>query len=132
MRNSSICPSRNGSALYCDRPIQLFVVLPRLEGLRVILVFWPTCAPFTYSVPTLPDFVTATCVHAPVGNADVPLMRCSAPDPPVVIAKRMVEPFVGVRNILTVVPVPKSKIRRQALVVSSLTHVAIVKSLRPL
>src|SRR6185503_20896592 len=104
MRKSSTCPSRNGSALYCERPIQLLVVLPRLEGLRVIAVFWPTCAPLTYSVPVLPDLVTATCVHAPVGSADVPLMRCSPPDPLVVIAKRMVEPLVGTRNILTVVP----------------------------
>ncbi len=39
---------------------------------------------------------------------------------------------MGTRNIFTVVPVPKSKIRRQVPVVSSLTQVAIVKLLRPL
>src|SRR6186713_125567 len=116
MRNSSSCPSRNGSPLYCERPSQLLVVLPRLEGLSVMAVFWPTCTPSTYNVPVLPDLVTATCFHTPVGSADVPLMRCSAPDPPVVIAKRMAEPAVGTRNMFTLVPVPKSKSRRQAAV----------------
>src|SRR5512138_346311 len=113
MRKSSTCPSRYASDEYCDRPIQLLVVFPRLEGRSVMAVFCPTCAPFTYSVPVLPDSVTATCCHEPVGSAAVPLIRCSAPDPPVVMANRIVEPLVGTRNILTVVLLPKSKIRRQ-------------------
>src|SRR6185295_11410652 len=49
------------------------------------------------------------------------------------MAKRTVLlPLCGVRNIFTVVPVPKSKIRRHALVVSSLTQAAIVKLVSPL
>src|ERR1041385_7747523 len=84
-------------------------------------------------MPTLPDSVTATWCHAPVLSADVPSMRCSPPEPLVVIAKRMEpEPLCGVRNMFAVVPVPKSNTRRHALVEVSLTHVATVKSLSPL
>src|SRR5512144_2761918 len=122
MRKSSTRPSRFGSE-YCDRPIQLFPVLPMLEGVRVMPVLVPTTAPFTYSVPVLPDSVTATCTHEPAGSADVPLMRCSPPEPPVVIANLTPDPLVGVRNMLTLVPVPKSKMRDQLLTVSSLTQV---------
>src|SRR5919108_3275219 len=114
MRKSSICPSKNGSDEYCERPIQFWVVFPRLDGLSDMLLFWPTCTPLTYSVPVLPDLVTATCVHVPVVSAAVPLICISLPPPLVVMAKRIApEPLCGVRNILTVVPVPKSKMRRQ-------------------
>src|SRR5512143_1385417 len=132
MRKSSSRPLRKGSAEYWERPSQFWLVLPRLEGLWVMLLFVPTTEPFTYSVPVLPLFVTATCVHTPVGSADEPVICCSAPLPLVVMAKRMalVEPFCGVRNILTVVPVPKSKMRFQPLEVLRKTQVAIEKSLR--
>src|SRR5687767_5310792 len=130
MRNSSICPSRNVSEPYCERPIQLLPVLPRLEGLRVVPVFCPTCTPSTYRVAVLPDRVTATCFHTPAGSTGVPLICCSAPEPPVVMAKRTFEPLLGTRNMLAVVPVPKSKTRRQAAVVSRRTQVAMVKLVR--
>src|SRR5512134_3204285 len=97
-----------------------------------MLVFCPTCTPSTYRVAVLPDLVTATCFHTPVGNTGEPLMRCSAPEPPVVMAKRTFEPLLGTRNMFTVVPVPMSKIRRQAPVVSSRTQVAMVKFVSPL
>ena len=40
--------------------------------------------------------------------------------------------MLGVRNMLTVVPVPKSNTRDQLLIVSSRTQVAMEKSLSPL
>ena len=62
-----------------------------------MLAFEPTCVPFTYSRPVLPIFVTVTCTHAPVASPVEPLITCSPPLPFVVIPKRTVEPFVGVR-----------------------------------
>src|SRR5215471_7864771 len=83
-------------------------------------------------MPTPPDRVTATCFHTPVGRAGAS-MRCSAPEPPVVIAKRVVlEPLRGTRNMFAVVPDPKSKRRRQLAVVSSRTNAATVTLLTPL
>ena len=56
-------------------------------------------------------------------------MRCSAPLPLVVIAKRGAAAARStVRNMLRVVPVPKSKSREQAVIAAGFTHTAIVKS----
>ena len=55
-------PLRFGSP-YCDRPIQFWVVLPRLDGRSVMVAFVPTGVPLTYSVPVLPDSVTARWIH---------------------------------------------------------------------
>ncbi len=77
----------------------------------------------------LPESVTATCCQEPVASAEVPLICCSLLLPEVVMAKRTVpDPESGVRNILTVVPVPKSKMRDQVESVSILTQAAMVKS----
>src|SRR5688572_16498276 len=97
--------SRNGSP-YWERPIHRFPGLPRFDGLRVMFVFVPTGSPLTYSVPVFCDRVTARCAHWLVGSAAVPLIRCSWPDPAVVIANRgtlPVTPARAVRNMLTVV-----------------------------
>src|SRR5258708_25749934 len=133
MRRSSTAPARNGSPEYSERPIQFCVVLPRLDGRSVIALLRPTSTPSTYRMPTPPDSVTATWCQPPVGSAAVPSIRCSPPAPLVVMAKRIgPEPDCGVRNMFVVVPVPRSKMRRQALVEVSLTQVAIVKSFRAL
>ena len=84
---SSTVALRNGSA-YCERPIQFWVVLPRLDGCRVMAVLVATAVPLTYSVPVLPDSVTARCDHVFSGSCAVPLSRCSPPLPLVVMAKR--------------------------------------------
>jgi hypothetical protein len=60
-------------------------------------------------------------------------MRCSLPPPPVVIAYRTgPPPALTVRNMLVLVPVPKSHTRAHALTAAGFTHVLIVKSFRPL
>src|SRR5262245_66662293 len=84
-------------------------------------------------MPVPPDSVTATCVHAPVGSAAGPLIRCSPPDPEVVMANRAVPELLrGVRNMVTVVPVPKSQTRDHVVIMSRRTHVAIVIAEAPL
>jgi hypothetical protein len=111
------------------------VVFPRLLGLSVTLVLVPTGTPLTHSVPVVPDLVTATCVHVLTDNGPGPLICCSPPPPVVVMANRTgvpATPARAVRNMLTSVPVPKSKIRDQFCVAAGFTHVAIVKSVRPL
>src|SRR5262245_50410094 len=83
-------------------------------------------------MPTPPPRVTATCVQTPVASAAGPLMRCSPPEPLEVLAKRAVPLLeLGVKNILAVVPVPKSNSRRQLPVVSSRTQVATEKAVAP-
>src|SRR5215471_13397767 len=105
MWKSSTVALRNGSALYSERPIQFWVVLPKLDGCSVIAVLVATAVPLTYSVPVLPDTVTATCDHVPRGSCEVADSRCSPPAPLVVMAKRGPEPALMVRNMLVVVPV---------------------------
>src|SRR3954452_702397 len=98
-----------------------------------MLEFVPTGVPLTYSVPVLPDSVTATCDQLPNGSVPVSSIRCSAPPPPVVMAKRSgPPPALSVRNMLAVVPVPKSNTRDQALFCDGLTHAEMVKSCSPL
>src|SRR5919198_806793 len=98
-----------------------------------MLEFVPTGVPLTYSVPVLPDSVTATCDQVFNGSVPGASIRCSAPPPPVVMAKRSgPPPALSVRNMLTVVPVPKSNTRDQALFCDGLTHAETVKSCSPL
>src|SRR5438128_1635657 len=47
------------------------------------------------------------------------------------MAKRIVEPLVGTRNIFTVVPVPKSKMRAQVARLLTFTQAVMLKSDRP-
>src|ERR1044071_3144101 len=75
---SSTEPSSSGSP-NCERPIQLLVVFPRLLGPSVRLGLVATGTPLTHSVPVVPDFVTATCVHVLSGSGPEPLICCSAP-----------------------------------------------------
>src|SRR5438874_2155327 len=82
MRKSSTCPARNGSPAYWERPIQLCVVLPRLDGRRVIAPLRPTSTPSTYRMPTPPDSVTATCFQTPAGSGAGPLTRVAVRPPP--------------------------------------------------
>src|SRR5215510_487292 len=72
------------------------------------------------------------CDHALSGRADVALRRCSPPLPLVVMANRGAVPALTVRNMLAVVPVPKSNTRDQVLFADGLTHVAMVKLVSPL
>src|SRR3954453_3904810 len=98
-----------------------------------MLEFVPTGVPLTYSVPVLPDSVTATCDQLPNGSVPVSSIRCSAPPPPVVMAKRSgPPPALSVRNILAVVPVPKSNTRDQTLFCDGLTNAEMGKSFSPL
>src|SRR5215470_8262996 len=126
MWKSSTVALRNGSA-YCDRPIQLLAVLPRLDGCRVIAVLVATAVPLTYNVPVLPDSVTARCDHVFSGSALVALRRCSPPLPLVVMAKRGAVPALTVRNMFAVVPVPKSNTRDQVVLAAGLTQTEMVK-----
>src|SRR5678816_372997 len=133
MLKSSTRPSSSGSP-YCERPSQLLFVFPMLLGLSVMLVLVATGTPLTHSVPVVPDLVTATWLHVLTGSGPGPLICCSPPPPVVVMANRSgvpVTPARGVRNMLTVVPVPKSKARDQFCVPVGFTHMAIVKSVRP-
>src|SRR4051812_36621423 len=84
-------------------------------------------------MPVPPASVTATCVHTPLGRAAGALICCSPPAPELVMAKRAVpEPLRGVRNMLAVVPEPKSQTRDHVDSVSRRTHVAIVIAEAPL
>ena len=75
----------------------------------------------------VPLTVTARCVQVFVGRRPGRVICCSAPPPPVVIAKRTLLPFAaGVRNMLNVVPVPKSKTRDQARFSVGFTQTEIV------
>src|ERR1051326_5196648 len=67
----------------------------------------------------------------PTPNAEVPSMRCSPPEPLVVMAKRNrdVLPFCGVRYMFVVVLLPKSKMRVQLAVEFNLTQVSMVQLL---
>jgi len=116
----------------CERPIQFWVVLPSSEGVMVMLLLVATGWPSTYSVPVLPDSVTATCdqvfsgsVPGPPITSPVPLGRASANNsgPP---------PALSVRNMKLLVPVPKSNTRDQGELADGLTHAEMVKSCRPL
>src|SRR5918999_7041 len=128
MWRSSTVAFRNGSA-YCDRPIQFWSVLPRLDGRSVTFGLVPTAVPLTYSVAVFPDSVTATCDQVFSGSCPAVLLTCcSAPPPPVVMANRGPPPALMVRNMLAVVPVPKSKIRDQVLMAAGLTQADTVKS----
>jgi hypothetical protein len=62
-------------------------------------------------VPVPPASVNATCVHCPVGSWVDEVTRCSAPEPPVVMAKRGPRPSLTVRYMFRVVPEPKSNSR---------------------
>src|SRR4029078_445547 len=89
-RKSSINPLRYGSG-QADLPIQLFAVLPMLEGRSVIALFVATETPSTYSVPVyvvpVPS-VTATWCQVPVDSRAGPVMTSSVMLLVVVIAKR--------------------------------------------
>src|ERR1051325_5115732 len=92
-----------------------------------------TGAPLRYSVPVVPDSVTATCDQVFRGSCPPPVSCCSAPPPPVVIAKRSpAPPPLTVMNMFTVVPVPKSKTRDHVAFDAGLTHADTVKSDRRL
>jgi len=62
-------PLKAGSAEYCERPSQFCVVLPSWNGASAIEALLPATAPSTYSVPCVPESVTATCTQRPVGSA---------------------------------------------------------------
>src|ERR1041384_1314965 len=98
-------------------------------------MFWlvATGLPLRYSVPVVPDSVTATCDQVFRRSCPPPVSCCSAPPPPVVIAKRSpAPPPLMVMNMYTVVPVPKSKTRAQTSLDAGLTQADAVKSDRPL
>src|SRR6266516_4161814 len=99
---SSTVALRNGSAPNCERPIQFWLVLPRFDGCRVMFGLVATGVPLRYSVPVVPDSVTATCDHVFSGNSPSP------------------------------VPVPKSNTRDQVASDDGLTQADTVKSDRPL
>src|SRR5438093_490769 len=97
-----------------------------------MLALRATSVPLTYSTPRLPDSVTATWVHVPLGSAAGPLICCSPPAPPVVMANRAVPALLrGVRNRYAPVPLPMSNTRDQVATVVSRTQPATVKSLTP-
>src|SRR5918999_1639613 len=128
MWKSSTVAFRYGSA-YCDRPIQFWLVLPRLAGRSVTFGLVPTAVPLTYSVAVFPDSVTATRDHVFSGSCPAVLLTCcSAPPPPVVMANRGPPSALMVKNMFAVVPVPKSKIRDQLVVAAGLTQADTVKS----
>src|SRR5215468_4726087 len=115
MLKSSTMELRNGSG-YCERPIQFWLVFPRLDGCRVMFALVATGLPFRYSVPVVPDSVTATCDQLFSGNCPPPVSCCSAPLPLLVIAYRSPDPPPStVMNMFTVWPVPKSKTRDHVL-----------------
>src|SRR5690348_7487952 len=132
MAKSSTVAARNGSA-YWDRPIQFWLVLPRFDGRSVIFVLVPTGFPLRYSVPVLPESVTARWLKVFNGSDELLLICCSPPAPLVVMANRTpVPPPLTVRNMLTLVPVPKSNTRDQLVVADGLTHAETVKFVSPL
>src|SRR5262249_39628920 len=67
------------------------------------------------------------CDHVFSGSAEVADRRCSPPLPPVVMANRGAVPALTVRNMLAVVPVPKSNTRLQVLFAAGFTQVEMVK-----
>src|SRR6185295_12448442 len=88
-----------------------------------------TGVPLRYSVPVVPDSVTATCDQVFRGSCPPPVSCCSAPPPPVVIAKRSpAPPPLTVMNMFTVGPVPKSNTRAQVSLDARLTQADTVKS----
>src|SRR5215469_10095116 len=116
----------------CERPIQFWVVLPRSAGVTVMLLLVATGWPFTYSVPVLPDSVTATCDQ--VFSGSVPGAEITSPAPlGVASANRSgPPPALSVRNMKLLVPVPKSNTRDQGELADGLTHAEMVKSCSPL
>ena len=62
-------------------------MLPRSDGRAVIAVLTATAWPFTYSVPVVPDSVTARCVQVPAVR-DGPFSCCSPPELAVTIPNR--------------------------------------------
>src|SRR5688500_1975763 len=84
-------------------------------------------------MPVPPESVTVTWVQVPEDSAAGALMRCSAPAPPVVVAKRAVPELLrGVKNMLAAVPDPKSNTRDQVVTVSGRTQADTVKPVAPL
>src|SRR6266540_2655278 len=133
MLKSSTVALRYASAANCERPIQFWLVLPRFDGCRVMFGLVATGVPLRYSVPVVPDSVTATCDQVFSGNSPPPVSCCSAPPPPVVMANRRPDPpALTVMNMLNVVPVPKSKTRDQVWFAAGLTHADTAKSDSPL
>src|SRR5262249_24454372 len=103
-------------------------------GLSVMLVLVAAAWPFTYSVPVVPDRVTARCSHWLIGTPAVAVSCCSRPEPPFVIANRgsvPVTPALGVRNMYVVVSLPQSNALIQSSVEAGLTQPAIEKSVSP-
>src|ERR671931_1274632 len=99
MWKSSTVADRYGSE-YCERPIQFWLVFPRAAGCSVILVLAATGAPLTYSVPVVPDSVTATCDQVFSGRVLGAVICCSCPLPLVLMAKRSgPPPALSVRNM---------------------------------
>src|SRR6266516_1099732 len=128
---SSTVALRNGSAPNCERPIQFWLVLPRFDGCRVMFGLVATGAPLRYSVPVVPDSVTATCDQVFSGNSPPPVSCCS-PLPVVIANRRPAPPPSTVRNMYVLVPVPKSNTRDQVASDDGLTQADTVKSDRPL
>src|SRR5215469_9963434 len=116
----------------CEWPIQFWLVSPRSAGVMVMLLLVATAWPFTYSVPVLPDSVTATCDQVFSGSVPGPAIT-SPPPLGVASANRSgPPPALSVRNMKLLVPVPKSNTRDQAELADGLTHAEIVKSCSPL
>ena len=82
---------RYGSAENCERPIQLFSVVPRSDGRTVMARFSPTSTPSTYNRPVcvVPSEVQPTCLERPQATACRPT-RCFASPPPELIEPRNV------------------------------------------
>src|ERR1017187_5399825 len=79
-------------------------------------------------MPTLPFNVTARWCQTPVETAETPLICCSVP----LFSRQakrgaLLPPGNGARNIYELVPVPKSKVRAQALAVVCFTHIVMLK-----
>src|SRR3954451_20712725 len=129
MWKSSTVAFRYGSSNW-DRPIQFWLVAPRLDGCSVMAVFVATATPLTYSVPVVPDNVTARWDQAPTGNWVLALSCCSPL--PVVIATLGPLPALTVRNMYAPVPAPKSNTRDHVVVAPGFTQAEMVKSDSPL
>jgi hypothetical protein len=71
---------RNGSAANWERPIQSWLVLPSWDGVMVMAVLVATGWPLTYSVPVLPDSVTATCDQVLTGRLPGALITLPSPE----------------------------------------------------
>src|SRR6516162_3735747 len=107
----------------CEWPIQFWVVL------LLVATGWPS----TYSVPVLPDSVTATCDQVFSGSVPGPAITSPAVLVGMASANRSgPPPALSVRNMKLLVPVPKSNTRDQAELADGLTHAEIVKSCSPL